>query len=225
MNNSQTYKTKLSISLDKIDWARVLDLLLTRHKLSYYEALNLLTSFQKRVRTIAQIAWFANNRLSKLDNMLLSAIGETHSADCITVFHQVNYSFSKFLSYQITQEIKFNPNFRMSSDATVGTKTACIWLKFGKHNFRIHSLFQVVSLIFCLAFIGSLSTALMLGLALYGTAVFLLFLQDPLYLTANATNQLTLGLALLCFLVGVAGICGKSVRNLYNLAKKWLFNR
>jgi len=78
-------------------------------------------------------------------------------------------------------------------------------------------LWQVVALNSVLTLLAILSYVLLVGAFLYGSAVLVVLILEPVGTAITATRHGGIGLALLCILVGVAGVFGRALANVSRL--------
>ena len=86
----------------------------------------------------------------------------------------------------------------------------------------IRSLLEGVFFYSMLAVLGIASYVILAGFLMYAVGVFLLFIAEPGIMSVAAIHHPSIGLALLCLLVGLAGICGRAFRNLMSLFQGYL---
>lgn len=224
-NTDTDYKIRLELDLDSVAWPTVLKVLCDKFKLTFQQANQSISDFTRRFRDTLNLSWFLRKELSSEEGKLLAAVCEVHGADAVSI------SSSRRLicgwpSFILRQQVEFYPSFRQSEQSKKGgylvaQHTVNI---FGR-NIKIEKLWQALIAHSIFISLAVLSFVLVVGCLLYGLSVFLLFLIEPAFVTLAATNSATLGLALICVLVGMAGIFGRALQNLYKLARSTLIGR
>ncbi|MBX7144752.1 MAG: hypothetical protein K1X79_09905 [Oligoflexia bacterium] len=216
---ARAIRVHLTLAFDDVHWAQVLDLLMRRYHMSFAQANALIVSFSRRFRTVCHLSWFARSALSGHDNILIATVCECHGADSIALIGTRQLRVGPLcLNYQ--QNIRFSPSFRRREVIAAGSQCAAVTLSLMGHRVRIETLSAVLTLYVLLSAVAAISAALFLGALLYSVAVFLVFLDEPTSLASTATRNGPIGLALLCFLVAIAGFCGRALFNICALARK-----
>ncbi|MBN8548903.1 MAG: hypothetical protein J0M12_06280 [Deltaproteobacteria bacterium] len=214
---AEEIRITLTLSVDEVHWPQVLDVLGKRQRLPFLQVSDILKDFFGRLLKPFNLYWFSRRTLSINDNRLLAAVCECHGADTVILTVEKPFRAGPLrLSYH--QEIEFQPNLRSSDTTRSGRSSAQIVLSMFGRALRVNSIVQVLSIYALLCIIGVLAYVVLVGAFMYALAVFLLFLEQPLGVTEAATSDVTIGLALLCFLVASAALFGRAVSNLGKLA-------
>lgn len=208
-------KVHLTLVFDDVHWPQVLELLMRRYRMGFSEASALIGDFWRRYKSIFPVSWFIRSALSQRDNLLICAIGECHGADTIALVCSRQLRVGP-LGIEYQQHIRFSPNFKRREGSASGTQHPTVSVRLFAKRLRIDSLGKMLSLYFMFLVIAAFSAALLMGALLYSLAVFLVFIEEPSTMTSTATRNGPIGLALLCFLVAAAGLCGRA---LFNLAR------
>lgn len=204
-----------TLSLDDVHWPSVLELLSKRYKLSFREANAIVDGFFSRILKPLHIGWFLQRELRSDDNRLLSAVCECHGADSVVLTHERPYRAGPLL-FLYSQSVEFTPALRQSADKS-GICDPVMQLRLFGRSHRIRCLRDVLFAYAVLGLFGIVSYVLVVGALLYSFSVFLLFLEHPVGVTEAATDNLAIGLALLCFLAGCAAIFGRAISNVTRL--------
>ncbi len=213
---AEELRITLTLSIDEVHWPQVLDLLGKRHRVPFRKAGELTKDFFERFLKPFNLYWFAHPQLSSEDNRLLSAVCECHGADVLVLTAEKPYRAGPLrLSY--AQQIEFHPNLRNSDTSHAGTSRAEILVGLFGRTLRVDSFIQTISIYLLLSMIALLAFVVVVGAFMYALAVFLLFLEQPLGVTEEATGNAAIGLALLSFLVASSAIFGRAVSNVTKL--------
>ena len=198
MNESSAPKTRLQVrvAIEAIDWNSV------------DAPQKLRREFLRKLRSPVNPVWLRRDYLTEDEQKVVRALCERFGAYVLTIEHARAYYEAAF---------EFNP-FAETATARKGqVKARYALLLFGR-RIPIRTMLQAVLFYLMLVLSGTVLYAIGAGLLLYAFAVFLLFLADPAMTTIVATRKASIGLALLCFLVALAGFSGKAVRNVAGLA-------
>ncbi len=213
-----------TLGIDEVHWPQVLELLQKRYKTPFREASAILDDFLKRFTDALHVAWFARPQLSSADNTLLSAVCECHGADSVILTMDRPYRAGPF-RLQYSQAIQFTPALRVGAETAGLVSAPVVELRLFGRLHRIETLSQALFAYAVLGLSGILSYVFIVGALLYALSVFLLFLESPEGVTAEATDNPAVGLALLSFLVATAAIFGRAVGNLSRLLMQKLRRR
>ena len=205
-----------TLSIDDVHWPQVLELLQKRQKISFRQASATLDSFLRRFTNSLHVAWFSRAHLSHEDNRLLAAVCECHGADSLILTFQRPFRAGPLrLSY--SQSIQFTPELRSGGDRLGSLYNPLVELRLFGRTHRITRLSEALFAYAVLGLTGIFSYVFIVGALLYALSVFLLFLESPEGITAEATDNPAVGLALLSFLVASAAIFGRAVTNVTKL--------
>jgi len=213
-------RVRIQLDFDAVNWPGVLKILSGRFKLSFLAADRELKDFVRRFLRPFNLYWYLHPHLSEQDNRLLMVVCECHGADVVVLSFRRALHIGA-LEIQYMQEIEFVPRFRQAEPGA-GLCRPRIEVRFLGLRVVLGRLWSALCFQAACFVFAVLLYVLGMGLMLYGLAVFLLFLHLPLPVTLAATKQAPLGLALLCFLTGLAAISGRAVRNVFGLLwEKW----
>lgn len=208
------------IDFDDVWWAGVLDLLVKRFGMPFEQASVSLRRFFGRFRRIFNLYWYTHRILSEEDNRIVAAICECHGADVITLVLQRSLSIGIF-NIDYHQMIEFEPRFRRDeAEAGKGALRPRIEVRVGRRLLTFSTLWGALFFYFLATLVAVVVSALLVGLFLYGLAVFLLFIVLPIDVTIAATRFGPIGVALLCFLVGGAALFGRAIKNVWHLLRQ-----
>ena len=216
------YRIRVELPIDEVNWPVVLSILMSRFRMSFPQADRLSKSFCKSLLKPLSTKWFKARNVTADENKVVCAICEAHGADVLMLSEEREMRLAS-LAIGYRQRIIFTPQFRPPhSSSDFGRAIPEIELNLLGAKLRLASLVEVLLTQTALALIATIFFALIAGCLLYGAAVAILFVFHPAALTLAATRSAPLGLALICMLVGVAGIAGRAIHNLTGLAfKHW----
>lgn len=204
---------KKELPLDEVHWPGVLDLLSRRFELSFRQADEILQRFFKRFLRPFCVHWYIG-RLSEEENSLLLAACECQGADVLVLSWHKELHLGAF-GFLYQQAVQFEPRLKRRKDERpYGACRARIEVALLGRRLVLNSLGAVLCFQVCFLGLALALYVAAMGLLLYGMAVFLLFLHLPVPVTIAATKEASIGLGLLCFLMGLAVIFGRAVRNI-----------
>ncbi len=217
---SNALRITQKLNFDEVLWAKVLDQVCTRFKTPFRRADDLLRDFFKRFLNPFNLYWFIHPKLSEADNNIFVALCEVYGADAIELSRGRQFRAGPF-NIEYLQDLTIYPRLTRTVDqAEAGTCVASITFAVLGLRVDLRRAYQVL-LFHALVFVFAvLSYVVCVGLLLYGVAVFIHFIDNPLGVVIMATRDPSIGLALLCFLIGCAGIFGRAVKNLFGLARQ-----
>ena len=212
-------KLSKEVDLNAVRWESLAEALTKRYKLPPELAKGWIDDFRRRSSTLFAIYWFRHSGISAPDNHLVACLCEMNGADTVTIVDERSVSLPGGpLSYR--QTLEFTPELRrLELPGFKGKLIPEISLRWGRWRYRIHSIQQAVLCYVVFGFLGIVSYVLLAGLCLYGVAVLLLFIYEPQNVLFAVSRRGSMGFAFLAFLVGVAGIFGKAVRNILALLR------
>ncbi len=217
--SEKDYKISIELELGAVAWAAVLRILCDNFKLSYEQASRLIRNFHKHFRSVLSLRWLVFSELSVDEGRLLAAICEVHGADAVRIWLSRGL-LGSHSRIKLRQQIDFFPAFRTNQQAAKGGYLLARYvISFFGRELVICKVWQALLVHVLFVLFAIVSYVLLVGCLLYGLSVLLLFIMEPAFVTLAATNRAPLGLALLCMLVGLAGIFGKAVHNLLIVAK------
>lgn len=207
------YRVHTVLPIDAVHWESVTMILIKRFRLFPDRATRQVREFKQRFTVPLEPYWFSRSVLLPEYNRLIAAICEVHGADSITLLKDLKISLGP-LSICHEQKIRFIPSLRnFSNDESVTSLIPEIVLTVFGRRVMLNSSRDVV-LWRTLALIAAIALSVpFLGCFLYSFAVFMLFLESPTEVTLSAFDHASIGLALLCFFVGFAGLFGRAVVN------------
>ena len=215
---------RLNTTLDfrDVEWSSVIERLITRVHLTPAQAKQLTSKFFERFLTPLEPFWFKHNILSPEYNRLIAAICEVHGADSVTLEKDSRINFGP-VAISHSLRCRFIPTLKSFDEkASVLSCIPHISLKVFGSSFEIESVRQVI-LWRLLAMLCAIALAVpFMGCLLYALFVFVLFIDKPEEITITALNHGPIGLALLCFLVGCAGLFGRAAKNTYGKLREMI---
>jgi hypothetical protein len=210
---------RISKDLDffAINWQHVCTALESNYNFNQKEIAAGIYRFQKYFLSPLNPYWFFRKSFNPINQKILLAICETVGADIIHLTFEKGLGSAKF-SIAYSQVLTYYSDFNKKNQTDNTSHQSMIMnVEIGGLSVKISSLKKLVlvnsALFACAIFVYAISALLLL----YSFAVFVLFLLDPIGVTFAATNLWHLGLALLCFLVGLSAISGKALRNIIGL--------
>ena len=209
-------RIRAELDLSQVHWKLAASILVSHFDLMQSAAEVLVAGFRRRCEGPLQLTWFKTKALSKADSQVFAALCEAHGADALSI--SVTHCFAPggvTFGYRHQVFFQLAPGSRAAGGVVLAQPG--LELIVGKWNVVLRSLRSVLILQLLLVMLAILFYVVAAGCFLYGVAVLLLFLADPAYVTVAATKRLPVGLALVCMLAGLAGICGRAVRNIIRL--------
>ena len=206
-------KIDVTLRPDQISWSRVVSLYVSRSKLPTAQAKKRVREFFGQVSRMLEPQWLRTPELSKEYNQIVLCICEVHGADSVTVV--LSKSFGLGVKILISQSLRFSPAF--SADQQEGESGSCeaqMTVSVLGREVSLKSLSSLVLFrLLAVGFLVFLYVALV-GLLLYGLSAFAVLVIMPVEGIRVVTTNGTIGLALLLFLVGVAGLGGRVIRDI-----------
>ena len=217
-------KTRFHVraDLEALDWGAVHRSLVEDGKVSEARSRRLIREFIAKLRIPVHAHWLRGRGLSPDEGRVLRALCEIMSADTLTI-HSVSNTSALTLGSRCEAEISFSP-FSTPGEGAFGRVGAIYAVSMPGVHVVIDTFPRALAFYSIVLLAGVVFYAVVFGMLLYSLSVFLLFLADPALMTVAATNHPSLGLALLCFLVALAGLSGKAVRNITRLLRQKLFS-
>lgn len=210
--------TRITVTLPfhDVSWAKVLDLLVSRFKSDFLVADANLRRFFKRFFLLLNLRWFRSTHLDETDNSIAVAMCEVHSADTIVVIHDRPIHVGT-IPFRYRLLLSLTPRLSRSDGRESGRQSARIELTgFGK-TIAITKPHHVVLAHIAVISMAILTYVLLSFMLLYGVSVLCAFHLSPAETIIAGTRRLDIGLALLAVLVGIAGIFGRAIANVWKL--------
>lgn len=218
-------RLRLSMHFGDVAWDSVRDSLKVEMKLSETEAGRLIRNFIRKLTSPVNAQWLGKRALSGDEHKVVLALCEIHGADVLTLNHERVFSVP-LMEIRYLAEIEFDPFVRTDGTAErSGTVSGRYSIRFPGTTVHLSRIRHAVAFYGVLMIAGVFLYVLLAGMLFYALAVFLLFLADPEMMTVVATKEPSIGLALLCFLVAVAGLGGRAFRNIAALLRSRRFAR
>lgn len=210
--HAQSAPMRRRLGINEINWKSVLESVMRSHTADFFGADQAIRNFFGRLVSPFNVYWFLQRKLSGTDAKIAEALLETSSADSLVLTHQRQFTLWP-TQMHYSQEVTLSalPNSEeIQCEASIEIRILGIQLKLRSAYtvLFIHAIASAVAAI-CLFFA--------LVLLLYGFVSFLDLLAQPLPTVRKAAEQAPIGIPLLCFLVGVAGLCGRGVSHLIHL--------
>lgn len=211
---AQTLRIRSQLSVKQVNWQLVFSILCNNFRVQEEQARKCIASFIESFSEPLSVRWVRGASLSDEERQLLLALCEAHGADIVTLtadrelhLGPIAVSYRHSIIFELSRP---EPNAERA--LTVGTPAYSL-STLGR-TVSLSTLSAVVFARVGMLLGGALLTAFLLGLFIYGTAIAVLFLLDPAYMTYAATQKASFGFALLCMLVGAAGIFGRAIANI-----------
>ena len=215
----EAFRIERIVWFNDIPWNFVKELLTGKYRCSDSEADAIIRIFIRRFYVLNDLIWFIKPELTVGLNNLTACLCEYFGADTISVFRERQLSLGPLrVDYEVL--VKFVPGFRRNNIHK--DEHSCspeVKIGFLGRQYFLRSRAEVLFLHSFLAFIGVLTYVIVIGCFLYSLSTFIVFLQDPSAVTLHATQHGSLGLALLCFSIGLAGLCSRAVTALIGWAR------
>ncbi len=208
------------LPLNSVNWEGVSDLLVKRFHLTIEKAAKKIDEFVQLFIVPLEPFWFSRTELSSDYNRLLACICEVHGVDSITLHKEIKLDLGP-LSLSHKLKIKFTPALKNLSKGEGRTAIEPqIDLQLFGRSVTIRNQREVLSWRILALSSAIILSVPFLGCFLYSFAVFMVFLESPSEFTIVAFDHASLGLALLCFFVGFAGLFGRAAVNTTNKLKE-----
>ena len=206
----------VTIPCQNVAWAKVLDLLVSRLKVDFFEADSNLRRFFKSFYLLLNLRWFRRRSLSAEDNAIALAMCEVHSADTVVLVHDRPLDLGAF-SFRYRLLLSLTPRLSRDESREEGRASARIELSGFGRTIALTTVPQVVAAQ-CIAMTAAVLSYVVLSfLLLYGVSVLVQLHLSPAETIIASTNRLDIGLALLATLIGIAGIFGRAISNVARL--------
>ena len=215
--------TKITVTIPflAVQWHTVLEILVSRFKLSFLDADRALHDLFKRYFRLLNLAWFRNRTLSADDNRIAAAICEVHGADAVVLTHDKRVALGPVrFDYSLT--VAMTPRLSRRVDGAESEISAKIVLRGRGREISLRRARDVViaqGLVLLTGVVSYVALGLML---LYGVSVLWLLHQSPAEIVIAGTQRLDIGVALLAVFVGGAGFFGRALSGLVRLVKSGL---
>ncbi len=215
----QKFRLRARLAFDEINWALALSILVSRFEIPFDQASQMLKSLRLEIFRPLSLYWFMRSTLNSSARMVMLAVCQAHGIDQLTIDTKRALRFGIF-NIDYTQVISFAPHFDSqeglrTTEVFGVTQTLCAFgLKLGIRTRHRLVLVQTI-----LAALAAIAFSAFAGLLLYGVSVLLVFVMSPATVTIAATRSAPLGIALVCSLIGIAGIFGRAFANLAGEAR------
>ena len=207
------FRIHRALQFNEVEWRNVVERLITRFHLEPASAKQLVNRFFEHFLAPLEPFWFRHPMLSAEYNRLVGSICEVHGADSITLEKISRLPLGPF---SVVHQLRLNLVPTLKSFEEERSVTACrpdLSVSIFGSTYKIASAMQVVLWRLLSMFVAIALAVPFMGCLLYALFVFIIFLESPTELTITALNDGPIGLALLCFMVGVAGLFGRAVKN------------
>lgn len=203
------------LAVNDVAWPQIVDLVKARAKCSHKVASRWVAEFYRCSKRAIELRWYQRGPLSKRENLVASCIAQRYSADIVVLTQISQLRIGGFvLSYY--HAIEFQPDFGAAKQSRPGGDAKPqVVIGLGRLEISVETGGKALLVYLVTAAIMIVGYVVVLGLLLYGVAVLVMFWQHPFGMTTAATSHATIGLALLCTLVGGAGILGRLISRLY----------
>lgn len=220
-SSSAKLKITVEMPIQNINWKLVRRILQNNFNLSETKAIAAIDSFTERFAKPLNHFWKFRKSLSGLDVKVVLASCETHGADILILKVDNRLRVSSF-GFGYVHEVQFEPNGKSYADRSVAFSVRKMCLRLLGYEIALSKIWHLIVVDLLLLLLGTFLTVLLLGFLLYGLAITLLFWWTPIDVTLAATQNASIGLGLICVLVGGAGIFGRAIKNILNLVRKKL---
>jgi hypothetical protein len=209
----------VTIRFHDVAWAKVLDVLIARFKLDFFTADSQLRRFFKSFHLLLNLRWFRSHKLDPLDNTIAVALCEVYSADTVVLEHHRPLQLGSLkCSYRLL--LSLSPRLSRDESKEDGRQSGRIELSgFGK-TLALTSFGQICGAHTILFVTGLLSYIVLSFMLLYGVSVLWQLHLSPAETIIAGTRRLDIGIALLATLVGIAGIFGRAIANVFQLLRR-----
>jgi len=214
MNEKLKPRLRRNVAFQDIAWDAVLESLRDNAHLADKDSKVVLGRFIKKLKAPFNVQWLTKKALSLEEHEILLAMSEVIGADFFTIILERDLDIS-LLAPKYHAEVELAPFVKGSvRDEFRGTATARYTLSLFGYNIKITGIAQAIIFYLLILITGALLYALLIGILLYSVAIVFLFIADPELMTIAAIRHPSMILALLCFLVALAGLSGKAFRNI-----------
>ena len=211
--DTQRLRIKASLGCDEVNWPLALSTLISRFNIPFDDASKMLVRFRNELMRPLGLYWFVKSRLSDPYKTVVLAICQAHGVDQIHLTQTrkikvgivgVDYEQELTLVPRLDSQVKRNK----PEIYNVRQRISLLGLDI---DIRTRQKLLLVQLL--LAALAAVTFSLFAGLILYGLSVFMIFLMSPATMTIAATRNASLGIALMCTLIGISGIFGRAIAN------------
>lgn len=206
---------RTSLPLTSIDWGRVCRVMCQHRGYTSEGAEQASGEFRGRFGAVLNPYLFTSRSLSTNENDVAAALCEVSGSDGIELTTSREILSHPF-RVTIAQTSRFDPKLNATAR---GSFSSQVDVGIGGRSFTLRSFWGVLLVDLLAVLFTALSYVAVLGVMLYGMAVFLVLLEIPDLVAKAALNKWSVGLGLLSFLVAMAAISGRALRNLIRLTK------
>ncbi|MDC0357429.1 hypothetical protein OAO01_01310 [Oligoflexia bacterium] len=216
-NQQANFTLFLSLASAEIKWPEVCTILVRDQELSKKRAKKLIKAFSTRLDNLFEISWYQERNLNDDTLKVVSAICIAHKSDSVTLYNDRGFKFlGTAIKYR--QSIKF-ANLKTVSAKLNMTCEPLITLTIGNKRTEIKDTLQVAAFRLLLFMAAVLMYVVVVGIALYSAAVYLMFEQMPLEVIRVGLEQPFIGMGLLIAFCVIAASLGK----IFSYPIKWLY--
>lgn len=208
-------KIRCAFTPAEVQWVRVLDVLVNRFRVPFLTADEQVRQFLKRLHRPFSLEFFRGRALSESDRQLMAAVCEAHGIDLPTFRIEKKLRVAG-VGIEYRKILDVEPCLSRATGGAAEVR-ARIDVEVCGVSLVLTRLWQVVALNGVLTLLAILSYVLLVGAFLYGSAVLVVLILEPVGTAITATRHGGIGLALLCILVGAAGVFGRALANVSRL--------
>ena len=209
-------KVRRVMSVQELPWKAIFDAVTrnetqSQNSANVFNAQEQVKSFYQRLLTPFHLAWFLSRSPQVKDDSAIRACLETTATDELTIKDDRLFTvWPMRIHYEFLFRI-----YRGESDIVTEPEITIKWLFI---TGKLKKAWQVLVFHFLMTSVAALFMLFALLLLLYGFINFLAFLTEPWGTIARAWKEAPVGISLLCFLVGLAGVGGRGISHLMHLA-------
>jgi hypothetical protein len=207
------------LDFGEVRWGAVQEQLMHRHALTAESAEMSVQDFRRRFVRPLNLYWFSNRSLQSRDNRLLSCLCRCHGADEVILLRSKNIAVGA-LELEYRHRVLFRPTHKEGEDQKPsGDCIPEVTISLFGRRLRLCRSSQIILLDLFLSVLAVVSYVCLFGFLAYGTAVFIVFLREPVVVAGEATRHASLGLALLCYLVGLTALSRRVISQMLRRIK------
>jgi len=202
------------VGIAEIPWKLVFESVSRQSQLDVFHSQEIVKSFYRRLLAPFNIGWFFRRSYIKEDQFVLNACLETSAADSLAIQQEKIFSLWPLkLHYRFTLKISRDP-----IEEGFINQESVIRLKLLIFSLSLRSPWQVLAVHSLVTLLAAVLLFFALILLIFGFVNFLAFVAEPYVTIKKAWIEAPVGVSLLCFMVGVAGLGGRGISNLAQLS-------